>query len=173
VDKLAAGGKAKVVYVSKDRGAGITKGTGTDAAQIGVRFDVAYGNGSTAGAFTLPAGALSGSDGWKVNKPTVAKYVNKDAPSGPTQAKVGVVKPGKLLKLVGKGLGDVPLDILTAGDPGAGGVHTAYCVTNAGEAFCHANAAPSMVGRSSPFRPASAIRAGSSRPPIDSPARRS
>jgi hypothetical protein len=45
--------------------------------------------------------------------------------------------PGKVLKLVGKGLGDTTLDILTAGDPGAGGVQTAYCVTNGGEEFCH------------------------------------
>jgi hypothetical protein len=137
VDKLAAAGKAKLVYVAKDQAAGITKGTGTDVGQIGVRFDVVYGNGSAAGSFTVPAGAGNGTDGWLVNKSAVAKYVNKSAPGGPTQAKVGVVKPGKLLKLVGKGLGDVPLDVLAGGDPGAGGVRTAYCVTNGAEEHCH------------------------------------
>lgn len=140
VDKLAGAGKAKTVYVSKDQAAGITKGASTDPTQITVRFDVVYGNGSAAGAFTLPAGASNGTDGWLVNKTTVAKYVNKDAPSGPTQAKVGVVKPGKLLKLVGKGLGDEPLDIFGVGDPGAEGVQTAYCVTNGGEETCHCSA---------------------------------
>jgi len=105
--------------------------------QIDVRFDVAYDSGSTAGAFTLPAGASNGTSGWVVNKPTVAKYVNKAAPGGPTQAKVAVIKSGKLLKLVGRGLGDVPLDVFGSGDPGAGGVQTAYCVTNAGEKNCH------------------------------------
>lgn len=87
VDKLTAASKAKLVYVSKDHAAGITKGSGTDVAQISVQFDVVDGDGSTAGAFTMSAGALSGSAGWTVNKPTVAKYMNKDAQSGPTQAK--------------------------------------------------------------------------------------
>jgi hypothetical protein len=136
VDKLTAASKAKLVYVSKDQAAGITKGTGTDVEQIAVQFDVVYGNGSAAGAFTLPAGASDGTAGWLVNKATVAKYVNKSAPGGPTQAKVAVIKPGKLLKLVGKGLGDEPLDILGAGDP-AGPVQTAYCVTNGAEEHCH------------------------------------
>jgi len=140
VDKLTAAGKAKLVYVSKDQDAGITKGTGTDVGQISIQFDVVYGNGNAAGAFTLPVGESNGTAGWLVNKDTVAKYVNKTAPSGTTEAKVGVIKPDKLLKLVGKGLGDVPLDIFAAGDPGAGGVQTAYCVTNAGEEFCHCSA---------------------------------
>jgi hypothetical protein len=136
VDKLSAASKAKLVYVSKDQAAGITKGTGTDVAQIDVRFDVAYDVGSVAGSFTLPAGASNGTSGWLVNKDTVAKYVNKDAPGGPTQAKVAVVKPGKLLKLVGKGLGDEPFDILGAGAP-LGSVRTQYCVTNGGAENCH------------------------------------
>ena len=136
VDKLAAAGKAKLVYVSKDQAAGITKGGGTDVGQIDVRFDASYDAGSVAGSFTLPAGASDGTSGWLVNKDTVAKYVNKSAPSGPTQAKVAVIKPGKLLKLVGKGLGDQPFDILAGGAP-AGGVRTQYCVTNGGEEHCH------------------------------------
>jgi len=140
VDKLAAAGKAKIVFVSKDQEAGITKGCGTDVDQIGAEFDMVYANGSAAGAFTLPMGASDGTAGWLTNKEAVAKYVNKDAPVGPTQAKVAVVKPGKLLKLVGQGLGDTPLDIFTAGDPGAGGVETAYCVTNGAEEFCHCSA---------------------------------
>jgi hypothetical protein len=136
VDKLSAASKAKLVYVSKDQAAGITKGAGTDVAQIDVRFDVAYDGASVAGSFTLPAGASDGTSGWLVNKHTVAKYVNKDAPGGPTQAKVAVVKPGKLLKLVGKGLGDETFDILAAGAPG-GSVRTRYCVTNGGDENCH------------------------------------
>jgi hypothetical protein len=139
VDKLVAATKAKAVFVAKD--AAVTKGPGTDVEQISVQFDVAYGNGSAAGAFTLPAGAsVNKSPGWVVNKDTVAKYVNKEAPDGPTGGKVAVIKPGKLLKLVGKSLGDTPLDILGAGDPGVGGVETAYCVTNGGEEHCHCSA---------------------------------
>lgn len=131
VDKTAVASKAKAVFVAKDAAA--TKGAGLDVEQISVQLDVAYGNGSAAGAFVVPAGSASG---WLANKATVAKYVNKAAPGGPTQAKVAVIKPGKLLKLVGKGLGDTPLDILGAGDP-AGAVYTAYCVTNGAEENCH------------------------------------
>src|SRR5688572_24660651 len=75
-------------------------------------------------------------NGWLVNKATVAKYVNKDAPAGATQVKVAVVKPGTLVKIVAKGLGDTPIDVPGPGDP-AGAVRTAYCVDNAGEENCH------------------------------------
>jgi hypothetical protein len=140
VDKLSVAGQAKLVFVAKD--GAVTKGTGEDVDQIEVEFDVVYGNRSATGAFILPAGSTNG---WLVNKSIVAKYVNKTAPEGPTQVKVGVVKPGKLLKLVGKGLGDVPFDIFAAGVPGHikgipgffKAVQTAYCVTNGGEENCH------------------------------------
>lgn len=46
VDKLAVAGKAKLVFVSKDTAAGITKGTGTDVDMISVDFALAYANGS-------------------------------------------------------------------------------------------------------------------------------
>lgn len=141
VDKVTAAGKAKAVFVAKD--GGVTKGGSTDPDQISVRFHVVYGDGSAAGAFTLPAGAsVNKSPGWVVNKDTVAKYVNKEAPLGPTGAKVAVIKPTKLLKLVGKSLGDTPLDILGAGDPGVGGVQTAYCVTSGPEEDCHCSTFP-------------------------------
>jgi hypothetical protein len=134
VDKLTLASKAKLVYVAKD--AAVTKGTGTDTADISATFDVAYD--AEAGAFAVPAGALVGKTGWKVNRPTVAKFVNKDAPSGGgTEVKVAVIKPSKLLKLVAQGLGDGDeLDIITAGAP-TGSVFTAYCVTNGGETTCH------------------------------------
>jgi cysteine-rich repeat protein len=129
VDKLAVS-KAKVVYVAKDPA--VTKGAGTDATMIGVEFTAAYDNGLATGDFVLPAA----DPGWLVNKSIVAKFVNKSAPAGVTQAKVGVIKPAKLLKLVGKGLGDTAFDIFPAGDP-AGDVHTSYCVENGGDENCH------------------------------------
>ena len=145
VDKLAAAGKAKAVFVSKD--GAITKGGGTDAGQIAVDFTMAYAGTSVAGAFALPAGASDGTSGWLVNKDTVAKFVNKSAPAGATQAKVAVVKPGKLLRLVAKGTGDTPLDILAAGPPPAG-VLTSYCVTNGGDETCHCSEFPTCTWKS-------------------------
>jgi hypothetical protein len=137
VDKLSAASKAKVVYVSKDQAAGITKGSATDVDTISVEFSAT--SGSALGSFTLPAGASDGTSGWLVNKTTVAKYVNKLAPAGPSEAKVAVIKPDKLLKIVGRGLGDVPFDILNAGAP-AGSVSTSYDVTNGGLLFRHCSA---------------------------------
>lgn len=136
VDKLTAAGKSKTAFVSKDQSAGITKGSGTSLDDISVRFDVAYEDGSAEGAFVVPAGASNGTEGWLANKATVAKFVNKAAPSGSTGAKVAVIKPGKLLKIIGKSLGDDALDILGAGGPSTG-VVTSYCVTNDGATFCH------------------------------------
>ena len=85
---------AKIVYVARD--AGISKGAGLDPTQISADLFVRYGNNAAAGAFNVPAGIYNGTSGWLANKPTVAKFVNRDAPTGgDTDAKVVVVKPGK------------------------------------------------------------------------------
>jgi len=138
VDKLTAASKAKAVYVSKDQNCGITKGTSTSTSTsvITASLDVKYG--STDGNWDAPLGTSDGQKGWLVNKPTVAKYVNKGAP-GTGSTKVAVIKPGKLLKIVGKDLGDSPIDIFGAGDltGGSPDVTTAFTVTNDGETNRH------------------------------------
>jgi hypothetical protein len=139
VDKLTAASKAKAVFVSKDQACGITKGTSAslDTAVISGSFDFGYGNGATGGSLDMPQGASNGTKGWLVNKATVAKYVNKDAPSNGS-TKVAVIKPGKLLKVVGKDLGDVPIDIFGAGAPtGSPQVKWVYTVTNDGQTNRH------------------------------------
>ena len=136
IDRTVLAGAAKVVFVAKDDTAGITKGVGLDPAQISAALSVSWDNGATQGSFVLPQGASDGTSGWRVNRPFVAKYVNRRAPSG-TATKVGVIKPGKLLKLVAKSLGDAPLDLLGAGAPGPGGITTTFSVTNAGQTFRH------------------------------------
>jgi hypothetical protein len=56
-----------------------------------------------------------------------------------------LVKPGKLIKLVAKGLGDGdPLDIVTQGSP-SGSVFTSLCVANGGETTCHCTEFQSCV----------------------------
>jgi hypothetical protein len=139
IDKLAVASKAKVVYVSKDTVAGITKGAGTDPAAIEASF--LFGYDGSVGQFAMPQGA-----NWLVNKTTVAKYVNKEAPGGPGGAKVSVVKPGKLIKVVGASLGDVPIDLFAAGTPDDD-VSTSYTVVNGGETyrFCSAFGAATAV----------------------------
>jgi len=149
LDRLAAAGDAKTVYVSKDASACITKGAGTDVAAIDVGFTVSYDSAS--GAFTIPAGASDGTQGWLVNSSTVAKYSNKSAPSGATSARVAVVKPGKLLKIVGKSLGDAPIDLIAAGPP-SGIIITEYRVTNGGDTFRYCSAFDPMTPNAVAFK---------------------
>jgi len=142
VDKLAAAGTAKAVYVSKDTLGGITKGAGTDTASISVDFGMlATSPTSASGAFAVPQGASDGTSGWVVNKAAVAKYVNKPAPAGPTGAKVAVIKPGKLLKIVGKSLGDTPLDVASLAEVNQV-VYTYFRVVNDAQAASHCSVFP-------------------------------
>jgi hypothetical protein len=119
VDKTASTGAAKAVYVVKDPN--VTKGTATDVATISSQLDIYYG--ASHGTWVNPSGA-----NWLVNKDTVAKYVNKLAPTGGS-TKVSVIKPAKLLKNVGKSLGDSAIDI-SAAPPAV--ITTVYTVNNGG-----------------------------------------
>jgi hypothetical protein len=128
VDKITASGKAKVVYVAKDTPA--DKGTTNNAALISATLEYQSPTlGGASGSAAMPQGS-----GWLVNKATVAKYVNKNAPGGPGAVKVGVIKPTKLLKAVLKDLGDpgTKIDIFGAGDPSPATVDmtTQYTVTD-------------------------------------------
>ena len=141
VDKLAAATKAKMVFVSKDQLCGIgTNSIGSDdndPSTVSATFEFAYGDGSTGGSLDMPQGVSDGQKGWLVNKLTVSKYVNKGAP-GTGATKVAVIKPGKLLKAVGKSLGDSPIDIFGAGEPtGSPHVRWNYTVNNAGGSDSH------------------------------------
>jgi cysteine-rich repeat protein len=125
VDKTIASGTAKAVFVAKDPN--IDKGSGTDTATISGQLQMKYDNGVNApitGAFQAPSGG-----NWLVNKTTVAKYVDKDAPTG-GGTKVSVIKPGNLVKLVGKNTGDQPLDIVSQAGAPSGDAATAYTVNN-------------------------------------------
>ena len=119
VDKTVAG-KAKAVFVAKD--GGVTKGTGTDPNQIEATLDIAYD--AVSGTFGMPQGG-----NWLANSSAVAKYVNKTAPTGGA-VKVAVIKPTSLVKVVGKSLGDTPLDISSAP---SGPVYVANTIVNAGD----------------------------------------
>lgn len=126
VDKMAATGTAKAVFVAKDPAIG--KGTDGDAGLLDANLSFFYTDRRDVnGGFVMPAGA-----DWLVNKATVAKYVNKDAPSG-GGVKVAVVKPGNLAKVVGKSLGEPghTIDLVAAGAPtDAGGITAILTVRN-------------------------------------------
>ena len=104
--------KAKIVFKSKD--AAITNGRAADLEGVRVRLQVQYGDGATVGAFMVPAGT---SNGWVRNDPTMLRFYNPDAPSGATEVRSIVVRPHRLLKLTGAGLGDAPPDVTVARAP--------------------------------------------------------
>jgi hypothetical protein len=138
IDKLAAADRAKIVFLAKD--SSIEKGDGTDVNDIAVHLEVVYD--SARGSFVVPrGGSTSGGPGWTMNTARVARYENTSAPDGPSDTRVAVVKPGRLLKLAGRALGEVPLDILAAGPP-QGEVSVAYCVENGGDTICHCSRFP-------------------------------
>jgi hypothetical protein len=117
VDKIVASSSAKAVFVVKDGAVDKGAATGAITSQLDISYD------AEDGSFINPAGPR-----WLVNKDTVAKYVNKDAPTGGS-TKVSVIKPTKLIKNVGKSLGDIPIDISAAP---VGDVHAVYTVNNSG-----------------------------------------
>jgi hypothetical protein len=124
VDKTASSGTAKAVFVAKDPG--IAKGAGTDPNLIFAELGVAYD--AERGLFEMPSGSA-----WVANKDTIAKYTNGDAPSGGA-VKVSIIKPGLLVKVVGKSLGDTAIDISNAP---TGNVYVTHSVFNGGEGFRH------------------------------------
>jgi hypothetical protein len=136
-DRRGTSGRAKLKFLAKD--AALTKGTATDPSDIAASLSVKYEGGAAAGSFAVPRGVRDASGGWSANTATNARYGNKLAPLGPTQAKAVTLKPGKTFKLVAAGVGDVPFDIVAAGPP-PGRVLTALCVENGADAVCHCSA---------------------------------
>jgi len=120
VDNTIVGGRAKATFVTKDPN--VMKGTGTDAEQITAILYVAYDN--VRGAFSMSQG-----ENWLVNSDSVAKYVNKTAPTGGA-TKVGIIRPGKMAKTVARSLGDTPLDISS---PPSGTVFVTETIHNGGQ----------------------------------------
>jgi hypothetical protein len=118
--------KAKVVFKSKD--AAITNGRAADLEGVRVRLHVQYGDGATAGAFMVPAGTANG---WVQNDSTMLRFYNPDAPSGATEVRSIVVRPHRLLKLTGAGLGDAPPDVTVARAP-TGSVYVSFEMVEAG-----------------------------------------
>ena len=129
VDRPDAVARSRVIFVAKD--SAISKATGTDPEDISVQLTVAY-DGAT-GVLSIPPGSANG---WRSNTASLGRYVNPAAPAGPTHAKLALIRPGTLLKLIGKGPGEVPLNAFTEGPP-VGPVRSALCVTNGGEETCH------------------------------------
>jgi uncharacterized membrane protein len=109
VIKRSGSGKEKFVFVSKDAGFLFPTIGGADdpanGSPGGALIEILSRDEADA-SFSIPAGE-SLPPGWKVKDATIDlyKYVNKDAPTGPTPVKVMVLKDGKVLKIVSKSTG--------------------------------------------------------------------
>ncbi len=100
-DKYAKAGKAKVVLKMEDPGGNITKGPSADPPGLsGQLLLYQQSDPSNRAVFALDSAS------WKSNKDSVAKYINKNAGTGQPGVKVATIKPGKLIKVVARNLGD-------------------------------------------------------------------
>lgn len=121
-DTTPKNGKSKAVFIVKD--AGVAKGAAGDPALLDGSLQFFYvdspANEST---MLLPLGD------WDKNTDQIARYKNVTAPVG-GEAKVALVKPGKVAKVVAKDKGTIDI----SSPPGAGGVIAALTVNNGNDA---------------------------------------
>lgn len=122
IDTTPKNGKSKAVFIAKD--AGVTKGAAGDPSLLDGQLEFFYvdtpANGSV---MSLPSPI------WDKNTDKIARYKNVTAPVG-GEAKVVVVKPGKIAKVVAKDKGTIDI----SSPPGAGGVIAALTINNGNDA---------------------------------------
>jgi hypothetical protein len=123
-DRLDSVGTARINYRSTSLPC-IQKGPAGTTADVSGTFDILYIDtpGSAQGAFVIPAP-------WYLNEPVHAKFLNADAPGGPSQARKVGVKAEKLARFGSRGLGDTSaIDI--SNPPGPNGVLAILTIANA------------------------------------------
>jgi hypothetical protein len=113
LDEVAKNGKAEVDFIARD--ANVAKGPSTDPAEIEGTLQIYYEDAPLNDAlFRLPSA-------WLKNEATVAKYVNGAAPAG-GGVKVAIVRPGKLVRVVTRSLGDLREIEIVSAPPGPNGI---------------------------------------------------
>jgi cysteine-rich repeat protein len=106
--KASAAGE-KLVWVSKSPALALPASPPTD---VGATLDIVNPGSGESATLSLPAGV------WAANGAgTVLKFVNKEAPNGPSPVKVAVLKDAKVLKVVARATG-ITLDETTQGSLG-------------------------------------------------------
>lgn len=125
--------KAKVVFVLKGDDANIHKGAAGDPPGLSGSLEVFYTEDPSNNAvFDLPAA------GWKRNTASVARYANLSAPLGLGGARAATVRPGNLLKVKTRSLGDSEtIDLFGGGAPGAGGITVVVTINNSNDSSTH------------------------------------
>lgn len=125
-------GSARLVYLSTDAAAGLTKGAGTDAGNIAAEVIIVDENGTT--RYEIPGGAVDGV-GWVANDAGRAAFANPGAPGGPSGVRRLIIVVGRRARIVAESLGDV--SPLTFGAAPSADVAFACIITNGGELATH------------------------------------
>ena len=115
-------GDVDVKFVTQDPAVG--KGSGTDTASIDGELQVSYD--ATAGTFLMPQGV-----NWLANNTRLAAYVNSNQADSVSYS---VVKPGRVVKVKARSLGETPIDISS---PPTGPVLVVHRITNGAETVRH------------------------------------
>jgi hypothetical protein len=155
-----ASGRARIVIVSRDATPGaihVGAASGDPADLAGTVHVCPVAEPTNVARFDLPSP-------WVANDPTLARYENPGAAPGAAGMRLAVVKPGRLLRLVARNLGDGdaasgddgPDDLVLVG-PGGGcslasgdAVSVELALTDAADASAHAMCARFTVDRAAP-----------------------
>jgi hypothetical protein len=123
-DRSASVGTARINYRST-RVPCIQKGLAGTTADVSGTFDILYldAPGSVQGAFVMPAP-------WFLNEAAHAKFLNRNAPAGVSEARKVGVKAEKLARFGSRGLGDTA-EIDISSPPGPSGVLAILTINNA------------------------------------------
>lgn len=98
----ATSGRQKLVWVTKAPSPPLpSENPGDVGATVEIRNPIT----GRASEFTIPLGS-----NWKAKDGLVYKFKNRDAPSGPSEIKVALIKGGSALKIVGRSVGSQLLD---------------------------------------------------------------
>jgi hypothetical protein len=131
-DRPATSGNMRLIYRSGPAPC-LDKGPAGSLATLSGTFDIAYIDpfgspgggfvGSSRGAFVMPPP-------WHVNKPAMAKYLNRDAPTG-GGLKIGGFKQAKNVRISTRNLGDGPSLAVRTAPPGPSGILAIATINNA------------------------------------------
>ena len=128
-----ARGSASISYWSVDPLAGLATGGPGGRDELSASFLIQYRGIAT--EFVVPAGAWDGRAGWRSNDGVHATFHNRQAPDGPSPARVASIVQSTQARFLGRSLGDPALAI--GGPTFSGPIFVAFLLDNGGSVVRH------------------------------------